>query len=298
MSDDARKIDPAAGALDRRYRAGIAWRRFVRHRPGLLGAVILAVLVIIAVFAGVLAPYDPIAQNLPDALMPPSAAHWFGTDEFGRDILSRVLAGSRIALIIGVVTVAASLLVGVFLGLDAGYYRGVAGELIMRSMDILLAFPYLLLALMVVAILGPGLTKAMIAVGILNVPQFARLVQGLTTSYRERQFVEAARAYGAPAPRILVRHLLATMWGPVIAQATLTVGASITAAAGLGVLGLGAQPPTPEWGAMLSTGRNYMLTAPWVATFPGLAILVTVIGFNLFGQGLLDVFAGGSRGRR
>jgi len=203
-----------------------------------------------------------------------------------------MLYGSRIALLIGLSTVAGSMVIGVLAGLVAGFYRGPGGEAIMRFMDILLAFPYLLLALMVVAVLGPGLYKAMLAVAILNVPPFARLVEGMALTLRERDYVEAARAAGAPGRRILLRHLLSNMWGPIIVQATLSVGAAITAAAGLGFLGLGAQPPTPEWGAMLSTGRDYMLTSPWVATFPGLAILVTVVGFNLFGNGLREALGG------
>jgi peptide/nickel transport system permease protein len=269
-----------------------ALARFRKQTAGMIGTGILILLLLVVALAGVLAPYNPIAQDLPHALLPPSPAHWFGTDEFGRDIFSRVLYGSRIALLIGFTTVAGSLVLGVLAGLVAGFYRGPGGELIMRFMDVLLAFPYLLLALMVVAVLGSGLYKAMLAVAILNVPPFARLVEGMALSLRERDYVEAARAAGSPGRRILLRHLLANMWGPIIVQATLSVGAAITAAAGLGFLGLGAQPPSPEWGAMLSTGRDYMLTSPWVATFPGLAILITVIGFNLFGNGLREALGG------
>ncbi|SRR5579871_1184516 len=286
------RLPQAAAAEARRGPAPTALRRFMRRSAGVLGAAILATLVLTAAFAGQLAPYHPLAQDLAHALEPPSNTHWLGTDEFGRDILSRIIAGTRIELLIGVGTVAMALVAGVAVGLYTGYYGGVVGEGLMRLMDILLAFPYLLLALMVIAILGPGLLRAMAAVSILTIPQFARLVQGLALTLRERQYVEASRAAGASGSYIVRRHLLVNMWGPIIVQATLNVGASIIAAAGLGFLGLGAQPPTPEWGAMLSTGRDYMLTSSWVATFPGLAILVTVIGFNLFGDGLRAAIGG------
>jgi peptide/nickel transport system permease protein len=264
------------------------WYRILRTRNGVIGLVIMVIVLLVALFGPLIAPYDPIAQNLPDQLQPPSVSHWFGTDEFGRDILSRMLYGTRIALEVGLIADGISLVVGVSLGLIAGYVGGRTDSLIMRVMDVLLAFPYLLLAMMIVAILGPSLQNAMIAIGIVYVPQYTRLIRGSVLSLRSAEFVYAARIIGASQWRLLTKHILLNCYSPILVQATLSIGSAIVETAGLGFLGLGAQPPLPDWGAMLSTGRNFILQAPWISTFPGLAILVTVIGFNLFGDGLRD----------
>jgi len=277
--------------------AALAWRRAVRSTNLVVGAAILIVVIGSAVFAPQIAPYSPIDQAFSDQLRSPSPVHWFGTDEFGRDIFSRVIYGARIALVIGTLADGIAVLLGVLLGVVAGYFGGRVDAAIMRSVDVMLAFPYLLLAMIVVAILGPSLTNAMIAIGIVYTPQFARLVRGAVLGIRGQEFVEAAGAVGAGAVRILGRHVLPNVLSPIIVLATLTVGFTIVETAGLSFLGLGATPPTPEWGSMLATGRSFMLTAPWIATFPGLAILVTVVGFNLVGDGLRDLLDPRLRGR-
>jgi peptide/nickel transport system permease protein len=290
-------VTTAAPTLPRRRASALAWQRMARSPNLLVGLLILAIVVGAALFAGFLAPYNPIDQAFADQLRPPSWAHLFGTDEFGRDIFSRVLYGARIALTVGVISDGISLVTGVVLGIVAGYFGGAADSAVMRTVDVMLAFPYLLLAMIVVAILGPSLTNAMIAIGIVYTPQFARLVRGAVLAIREQEFVEAAAALGAASVRVLARHVLPNVLSPIIVMATLTVGFTIVETAGLSFLGLGATPPTPEWGSMLATGRSYMLTAPWIATFPGLAILVTVVGFNLVGDGLRDLLDPRLRGR-
>ncbi|HKV43366.1 MAG TPA: ABC transporter permease [bacterium] len=280
-----------------RRAAALSWRR-MRHSTNLVvGASILVLVVGSAVFAAQIAPYNPIDQAFADQLRAPSPAHFFGTDEFGRDIFSRVIYGARIALVIGVLADGIAALLGILLGVVSGYFGGRVDSAIMRVVDVMLAFPYLLLAMIVVAILGPSLTNAMIAIGIVYTPQFARLVRGAVLAIREQEFVEAAGAVGAGAVRILARHIVPNILSPIIVMATLTVGFTIVETAGLSFLGLGASPPTPEWGSMLATGRSFMLTSPWIATFPGLAILVTVVGFNLVGDGLRDLLDPRLRGR-
>lgn len=269
-----------------------------RQRSALIGAFIIFLLVIFAIFGPRLAPYDPIDQNFREQLLPPSRTHLLGTDEFGRDIFSRLLYGSRIALMVGILTDGIGLILGVALGLIAGYGGRWIDTLIMRFVDIMLAFPYLLLAMMVVAVLGPSLTNAMIAIGVVYMPQYARLVRGSVLSVKERDYVLAARAVGASPMRIAFRHVLTNCIAPIIVMATLAVGWAIVETAGLSFLGLGAQPPRPEWGAMLSRGRTYMLSAYWIAVAPGLAIFITVIGFNLLGDGLRDALDPYMRGRR
>jgi peptide/nickel transport system permease protein len=254
-----------------------------------VGTAILVVVVAGALLAPRIAPYDPVDQEFTSQLNSPSATHLFGTDEFGRDIFSRVVFGARIALYVGVLADVIATALGVLLGIVAGYAGGRVDALVTRIIDVLLAFPYLLLAMIVVAILGPGLINAMIAIAVVYTPQFARVVRGVVLSVKEQEFVEAARAAGAGGVRILGRCILPNIVSPIIVLASLTVGFMIVETAGLSFLGLGASPPTPEWGSMLATGRSYMLTAPWIATFPGLAILVTVIGFNLLGDGLRDL---------
>lgn len=254
----------------------------------MLGGLLIAGLLAAVVFAPLLAPYDPLDQSFPRQLQAPSRQFPLGTDEFGRDILSRIIFGARIALGIGTLAVGIAVALGVPLGLVAGYFGGLLDTAIMRTMDVLLAFPYLLLALIVVTLLGFGLTNVMIAVGLVYVPQYSRIVRSVTLSVRERLFVEAAHALGGSHARVMIRHVLPNCLAPIIVQTTLSLGWAIVNAAGLSFLGLGAQPPTPEWGAMLSSGREYMRNAPWITTFPGLAILLTALGFNLLGDGVRD----------
>jgi peptide/nickel transport system permease protein len=277
--------------------AALSWRRLARSPNLMVGAAMLGLVVGAAIFAPVIAPHSPIDQAFTDQLRPPSPPHLFGTDEFGRDVFSRVLYGARIALVIGVLADGIAAAFGVVLGVLSGYLGGRVDAVVMRSVDVMLAFPYLLLAMVVVTILGPSLTNAMIAIGIVYTPQFARLVRAAVLAIKEQEFVEAAGAVGAGVGRVLVRHVLPNILSPIIVMATLTVGFTIVETAGLSFLGLGASPPTPEWGSMLATGRSFMLTAPWIATFPGLAILFTVVGFNLMGDGLRDLLDPRLRGR-
>jgi peptide/nickel transport system permease protein len=272
-------------------------RRMLRSKSAIIGSLIIVMLVVVALLAGVLAPYDPIKQSFKIQLQPPSLSHPLGTDEFGRDILSRIIHGARWALLAGLLADSIALVLGIIIGLVGGFYGGRVDAGIVWLTDVMLAFPYLLLAMIVVAIFGPGLVNAMIAVGIVYVPQYARLVRGTVLSLKEKEFIEAARCLGVPVSRIMFRHILPNCVAPIIVMATLAIGWAIVQTAGLSFLGLGAQPPTPEWGAMLSGGRNYMLSAWWIATFPGLAIVVTVIGFNLLGDGLRDALDPYLRGR-
>jgi peptide/nickel transport system permease protein len=264
-------------------------RAFLRHRGGVLGSVLVLLFALMALTADVIAPYDPLKQDLTQRLRPPSAEHWLGTDDFGRDVLSRVLHGSRVSLRLGLVAVAVALLVGGTIGLLAGYYGGAFDLLGMRVMDLMLAFPSILLSIVVVAILGPSLTNAMIAVGVMAVPQYARIVRGSVLSVRGLEYVQASRALGAADPRILARAILPNVAGPIIVTASLGLATAILDAAGLSFLGLGAQPPTPEWGSMLSQGRELVLVAPWVLTAPGVAVFLAVLGFNLVGDALRDL---------
>ena len=264
------------------------WRQFHKQRLGLIGGGILCMLLLMALLAPVLAPYDPLAQDLYQRLQPPSTDHWFGTDDFGRDILSRIVYGSRISLRIGLIVISLALTGGTLFGLVAGYRGGMVDMLIMRSMDLMLAFPSILLAIAIVAVIGPGIENAILAVSIVLVPQFARLVRSSVLTVREATYVEAARALGATESRLLFYSILPNCTAPLIVQTTLGMGTAILDAAGLSFLGLGAQPPVPEWGAMLSGGRELLLRAPWVMTFPGLAIFTVVLGLNLFGDGLRD----------
>jgi peptide/nickel transport system permease protein len=265
-----------------------ARRRFLRSATGMLGATLLVLFGLMAIFAGQVSPYDPIHQDFRIEREAPSATHLMGTDEFGRDVFSRVVWGARVSLQAGGVAASIALVAGLFLGMTAAYYRGRTDGLVMRLMDVLLSFPYLLLAIGIVAILGPGLLTAMIAIGIVYIPNYARVVRGAVLSVGARDFVEAARAVGARDRRVMWQHVLPNVLAPIIVQATLNVGTAIIDTAGLSFLGLGTQPPTPDWGNMLSAGRSYIIDSPWIATFPGLAILATVLAFNLVGDALRD----------
>ncbi|HXF83107.1 MAG TPA: ABC transporter permease [bacterium] len=265
-----------------------AWRRLRRNRWALVGLAIVGAFALAALFAPYVAPANPIEQDLDAQMRPPSRQHLLGTDDLGRDLLSRIIYGGRVSLTVGVVSVTLALACGTALGLLAGFYGRWADSLTMRLMDVMLAFPATLLAIFIVGIRGPGLNNAMLAIGVINIPIFARLVRGSVLRVRQEEFVEAARALGAGSGRIVGRHILPNTLAPVIVQATLGIGAAILEAAGLSFLGLGAQAPTPEWGAMLTNTREFLRDAPWAATFPGVAILLTVVGFNLLGDGLRD----------
>lgn len=273
-----------------RPRPGTAsvWRRLLRHRLAVAGMLIVGGMVLVALLARPLAPYDPIAQNLGNAFQPSSREHPLGTDEFGRDILSRIIFGARVSLLVGVVSVGIGLLAGALSGLIAGYAGGVVDVSISGVMDVLLAVPGVLLAIAIVATLGPGLFNVMVATGISSVPVFARLARGSVLAIKETEFVEAVRALGGTTGRVLFRHILPNIAAPLVVMASLHMASAILTAAGLSFLGLGAQPPTPEWGAMLARGREYLRSAPHIATYPGIAILFAVMGFNFLGDGLRD----------
>lgn len=265
-----------------------AWRRFRTHKPAMVGLVILVAYAVLAVLAPWVTPHDPIQQNLINSLQTPSAEHWLGTDHLGRDVFTRILYGTRISLLIGVAAVAFGMLIGVPLGLVSGYYGRATDMIIQRIADIMFSFPSILLALALVAVLGVGLQNVIIAVGIAIVPIFIRLVRGQVLAVREEVYVDAALVIGARDGRILWHHVLANSWAPIIVQATVSLGITILVAAGLGFLGLGVQAPTPEWGSMLGEGRNYIYSHPHMTTFPGLAIFLAVLAFNLMGDGLRD----------
>jgi peptide/nickel transport system permease protein len=248
----------------------------------------IALMILLAFTAPWITQYDPVDQNLTEALSPPSRQHLFGTDQFGRDILTRVIYGTRISLWVGFVSVSIASLVGVPLGLSAGYFMGWVNIVIDRLTDLLLAFPSVLLAMSIMTILGPNLTNAMIAVGISIAPQYIRLARGSTLSAKEKEYVMAVRAAGGTTFRILVRHILPNILSPLIVLTSLEVGAAVLFASGLSFLGLGARPPTPEWGAMLTEARVYMRQAWWIPVFPGLAITYLILATNLLGDGLRD----------
>lgn len=259
-----------------------------RNHGAMAGLIVLLLLILMAVFAPAIAPSDPIEVEARLRFIEPGREHWMGTDKYGRDILSRVIYGARISLVIGFISVGIGMLAGVPLGLIAGWAGGWVNGLIMRCTDAMLALPGLLLALSIVAALGPSLTNAMIAVGIGTVPTYIRLVQSSVLSARENVYVDAAKIAGSSPGRIMFLHILPNVAAPVIVVSTLGMGTAILSASGLSFLGLGAQPPTPEWGATVADGRNFLTSAWWVSTFPSLAIMVTVLAINLFGDGLRD----------
>ncbi len=263
----------------------------------MLGFVLLVIFVLAAVFAPQLSPTDPLKGQVVNSLKPPSPAHLFGTDKLGREIVSRLLYGARISLFVGFSVVIAASLIGSFLGLIAGYLGGWADEILMRVTDIFFAFPSLILAMAIAGALGPSLQNALIAITTVTSPIYARLIRGQVLALKEREFIIAAHTVGVPAWLILLRHILPNTLAPLLVQASFDLGAAILSVAGLSFIGFGAQPPTPEWGVMISDGRNYMATQWWLATFPALAILLVVTGFNLLGDGLRDLLDPRLRGR-
>jgi ABC-type dipeptide/oligopeptide/nickel transport system permease subunit len=276
-------------ALAATHPSRLALRKLRRSRLALPGLAIVLLFVFCGLFAPLIAPYDPYKNDLMNVLMPPSAEHWFGTDELGRDLFSRVLYGARISLMEGVFSVGLAMVIGVPIGIVSGYLGGRIDAVIMRLIDVLLAFPGVLLAIVIISVLGPGLTNAIIAVAVYTVPIFARLARGSTLVVKDEPYVEAARAAGLSDLRILSRHVFPNISATLFVMMTLRVAISILTAASLSFLGLGAQAPLPEWGAMLSNSRNAMLIAPHVALFPGLAIILLVFGLNLFQDGLRQV---------
>ncbi len=265
------------------------WGRFVQNKLAVVGGIFIFLLIFMAVFAPWIAPHDPTKQSYEKFLHAPDSENWFGTDELGRDIFSRVIYGSRVSLEAGLISVGIALLIGVPIGLLSGYYRGVLDEyIVMRFTDAMLSFPPLVLALSMAAVLGAGLENAMIAIGLVFTPNFIRLIRAEVLSQREREYVEAAKASGISDFRIIFFHLLPNCLPPILVQATLSIAAAIIAEASLSYLGLGTQPPTPSWGSMLSMGQGYLDTAPWIAIWPGVFIFITVLSFNLFGDGIRD----------
>lgn len=264
------------------------WRSFKKSKIALLGTGIVFGFIILALFGPQIAPQGINEQNLSNRLLAPSTDHWFGTDDFGRDIFSRVVHGARISLWVGFFSVILSVIVGSVLGIVAGYYGKWVDTIISRIFDIMLAFPSILLAIAVVAVLGPSLQNALIAIAIINVPNFGRLIRSKVLSIKEEEYITAAKAIGMRDMRILFSHILPNSMTPVVVQGTLAIATAIIEAAALGFLGLGAQAPAPEWGKMLADARIYLLNAPWTMIFPGLAIMLTVLGFNLMGDGLRD----------
>ena len=267
------------------------WVRLKRNKMAVVGLVILIILVFLAIFANVIADYDTVVikQNLQRGhrLAPPSSAHIFGTDEFGRDIFARIIHGARVSLKVGIISVSLSILWGGTLGAIAGYYSKL-DNYIMRIMDIFLAVPSILLAIAIVSALGPSMLNLMIAISISSVPRYARIVRASVLTIKDQEFIEAARATGSSNFRIIYRHIIPNSLAPVIVQGTLGVSSAILSTAGLSFIGLGIQPPAPEWGAMLSGGRQYLRTAWWVTTFPGVTIMITIFALNLLGDGLRD----------
>src|SRR5512133_1868048 len=284
MAETIARLETQAAPAQSRPRRP-AWRRSPLTVAGL---VLVALLAFTAVFAPLLAPADPLKQVLSSRLKPPSAEHWMGTDQLGRDVLSRMIYGARISLLIGIVVVGLAASVGIFVGLVAGYAGGWLDEGLMRITDVFFAFPALILAMAISGALGPSLTNAMIAIAIVSWPVYARLVRGQVLSLRQLEYVDASRSLGASSGHIMWGHILPNSLPPLLVQASFDMGAAILAAAGLSFIGFGTQPPTPEWGVMVSDGRNYIATHAYLSLFPGLAILLTVAAFNLIGDGLRD----------
>jgi peptide/nickel transport system permease protein len=285
-SPEAEAGRPPAPAESSRTREIV--RTVLANRLAVFGLVVLGLLVVAALLGAVVAPYDPNAVSVTDRLQPPSVAHPFGTDELGRDVFSRVLVAARVSLYVGFIAVGIALVAGVLLGLIAGFYGGLVDDAIMRFTDMLFAFPAILLAIAILAVLGPGIANAMIAIGIVYTPIFARVTRGSVLSVREEVYVRAARSLGAGDLRLLRLHILPNVLAPIIVQTSISLAFAILAEAALSFLGLGVQPPAPSWGRMLAEGRGFVQQAWWMGVFPGLAIFVTVLSFNFVGDALRD----------
>jgi peptide/nickel transport system permease protein len=267
-----------------------AWRRLTQRPAALAGLAVILCFVAVAIAAPLVSPYDPVATDWLAVRKAPSMRHWFGTDEIGRDVLSRVIWGARASIMAGLISVSIALALGVPLGLISGYQGGLVDSVAMRIIDAMLAIPFLILAIALAAFLGPNLTNTMIAIGVSQMPVFTRLTRAQVLAAKHEDYVEAARALGNPDRRILLRHILPNVSAPILVQATLAIAAAIIAEASLSFLGLGQQPPAPSWGSMLNTAKNFLSQAPWMAVWPGLAIFSLVLSFNLLGDGLRDAF--------
>jgi peptide/nickel transport system permease protein len=266
------------------------FKHYIKTQPLMVwGAGIIVLLVITALGSGLLAPMDPIQQTLTDRLLPPSFQHWMGTDQYGRDVFSRIIYGSRVSLAVGLVAVSIYIFIGTLVGSVAGYYGGVIDTLLMRLVDVLLCIPTFFLILMVIAFVGPSIINVMVVIGLTSWTDLSRLVRGEVLSLKEREFVQAAKVIGMKDSRIILKHILPNAMGPILVQATLGIGGVILLESSLSFLGLGVQPPTPSWGNMLQEGKDHLTDAWWLVTFPGLAIFITVLGYNLLGQGLRDL---------
>jgi peptide/nickel transport system permease protein len=270
-------------------RRRVALRQLARNPSALIGGIVFGLIVLASILAPVLTPYDPIAQDTTHRLEPASASHLLGTDHFGRDIYTRLLYGSHSILVVAVVSIALALIVGVMLGAAAGYHRGLVEVAVMRAVDVLLSFPLILLAMIVVVVLGPGVTNLIIAIGISQVPLFARLAHSLTLSTCARDFVQAAECLGAPSYRVVLRHVLPNIAAPIFVQATTTMALAILNATALNFLGFGIQPPSPDWGAMVNDFKRFVFDQPILPFYPGAAIALTVLSLNLLGDGLIDL---------
>jgi peptide/nickel transport system permease protein len=277
---------PSADAGERPWR--LALHRLARRRSAFVGLAVVVFFVAVALAAPLVAPFDPLATDWRAVRKPPSALHFFGTDELGRDVLARLIWGARASLMAGLVSVSIAVTVAVPLGLVSGYLGGAVDALLMRVVDAMLAIPFLILSIALAAFLGPSLTNAMIAIGVVQTPIFTRLTRGQTLAVKHEDYIEAARAVGNPHRRILLRHILPNILAPILVQATLAIAAAIIAEASLSFLGLGQQPPAPSWGSMLNTASHFLSQAPWMALWPGLAIFSLVLSFNLLGDGLRD----------
>ena len=289
MSNGVATIAVEAGAAAEPMSPGRrALRRLLKRKGAVLGLAVVVLMILLAVFAPLAAPYDPLATDWGAVRKAPSAAHWFGTDENGRDVFSRVIWGARASLLAGVISVSIALAIGVPIGLLAGYVGGWIDSLISRFTDAMLAIPFLILAIALAAFLGPSLGNVMVAIGITATPIFIRLTRGQVLTTKVEDYIEAARALGNPPLRVALRHVFPNIVPPLLVQATLAVAAAIIAEASLAFLGLGQQPPAPSWGSMLNTSQRFFENAPWMAIWPGAAIFVTVLAFNLFGDGLRD----------
>jgi peptide/nickel transport system permease protein len=301
MAEAPAAIAPAAGGrrapeiklVSQRRRA---WRAFTRNKSAVVGLVLIVLIVLIAIFAPLLAPYDPLAQSTINRLKSPSAEHWLGTDDYGRDILTRILYGTRVALLIGVLSVAMGAVLGTIIGVVAAYFGGVLDAILMRVVDILLSFPDLITGLLVMAVLGSGETKLIIAIGLTITPRFARIAYGPTLGLKEKEFVDAARALGQRTRIILSRHILPNIAGELVVLASLWTASAIRLEASLSFIGLGVPPPTPTWGQMIRDGTVRLADLPLMSLAPGMALLLTVFAFNLVGDGLRDVLDPRSQG--
>lgn len=265
------------------------WFKFKRNPLTLFGLVLLLLIILLSIFAPLISSYDPTKINITERFSPPSAKHWFGTDEVGRDIFTRIIYGARLSLGVGVAVVLSAGIVGTIIGSVSGYFGGRIDQIIMRVMDMILAFPSLVLAMALAATLGPNLQNAMLAIAIIKIPVYVRLARAETLALREKLYVKAAVTFGIKPWRIIARHIVPNAVSPVVIQVTLDIGDAILLVATLGFLGLGAQPPTPEWGAMISVGWKYLLDYWWYPTFPGLALFLASCGFNLIGDGIRDI---------